>query len=368
MRWPGHLRTVSAEVFTDCLHTCIAVGHRTSAAFLGHPLPQLDESTNTNILVDPGPQVSRWPELCPKIAGDKNEHRRTPFSSWRTRWWLKAALFRYLLLIPIRVTGVPDSDPAVSGQEARLWDTGSSQDLHNDILQRTFICTSCSQDQSERTQELVKELERNLREQWGFSMMAHRRHSPNSLALLGRIVFFLLTEHLMFYFSSHLEDLWVTLIRGGSKCLAVFSVNPKAPAHATIYWAENGYFCRGKGCRTSQLMPVNYLSPESNMYSLCQNYGRGESNSHTHTRAHTGPNAIWDISVQVLTNTHIHRCHLFLSVTVKNQTLHPSAGVIPSNKCHVAMVRVYPHEHVNQVPLTVFHFLKYYVKCEKCFI
>lgn len=62
----------------------------------------------------------------------------------------------------------------------------------------------------------------------------HRRNSPSSLALLDRVVFFffLLSERSMFYFSSHLEDLCVTLIRGGSECLAVFSVNPKAPAHA----------------------------------------------------------------------------------------------------------------------------------------
>lgn len=73
---------------------------------------------------------------------------------------------------------------------------------------------------------------------------------------------------------------------------------------------------------------------------------------HTCTHMHTGQNTIWDISAQVLTNTHISRCRLFLSVTVKNQTLHPSARVIPSNKCHVAMVQAYPHERVNQVPVT----------------
>lgn len=67
---------------------------------------------------------------------------------------------------------------------------------------------------------------------------------------------------------------------------------------------------------------------------------------------HTSQNTIWDISAQVLTNTHISRCLLFLSVTVKNQTLHPSAHVIPSNKCHVAMVQTCPHERVNQVPVT----------------
>lgn len=124
----------------------------------------------------------------------------------------------------------------------------------------------------------------------------------------------------------------------------------------TIYWGENGYFCRGKGCRTSQLMPVNYLSPESNTFPLCQHYDCGESRSHirthTHTCTDTGPNTIGDTSAQVLTNTHISRCHLFLSVTVKNQTLHPSAHVIPSNKRCVAMAQTYPHERVNQPPAT----------------
>lgn len=161
----------------------------------------------------------------------------------------------------------------------------------------------------------------------------------------------------MFYFSSHLKDLSVTLIRGGTNARQCFLSIPRPLlTPATIYWGENGYFCRGKGCRTSQLRPVNYLSPESNTFSWCQNYGRGELSSHahsnTHAPKHTGQNTIWDISAQVLTNTHISRCRLFLSVTVKNQTLHPSAHVIPSNKCHVAMVQTYPHERVNQVPVT----------------
>lgn len=79
---------------------------------------------------------------------------------------------------------MPGSNPAATGPEARLWDTGSSQDL-----QKTFTCTSSSQDQSGRNQELVQELERNLREHWGFNMPEHRRNSPGSLALLGHLVF-----------------------------------------------------------------------------------------------------------------------------------------------------------------------------------
>lgn len=53
------------------------------------------------------------------------------------------------------------------------------------------------------------------------------------------------------------------------------------------------------------------------MFSLCQNYGCGESSIDTHT--HEPQHSLG--SAQVLTNTHIRRCHLFLSITVKNQTL-----------------------------------------------
>lgn len=71
VRWLGHLRTVSAEVFTDCLHTRITVGRRAPAALGCPPFPQLDESPRTLLLykqapVDPGSQFSQWPELCPK--------------------------------------------------------------------------------------------------------------------------------------------------------------------------------------------------------------------------------------------------------------------------------------------------------------
>lgn len=71
------------------------------------------------------------------------------------------------MLISVSVTGVPGSNPAVTRPEARLWDiTG----LAYDILQKTFIYTSSSQDRSGRPQELVKELERNHGEPWGFDI------------------------------------------------------------------------------------------------------------------------------------------------------------------------------------------------------
>lgn len=76
--------------------------------------------------------------------------------------------------------------------------------------------------------------ERNLGEQRGFDIdRAPEELSQQPGSFRPRcFFFFLLSERSMFYFSSHLEDLCVTLIRGGSECLAVFSVNPKAPAHA----------------------------------------------------------------------------------------------------------------------------------------
>lgn len=110
---------------------------------------------------------------------------------------------------------------------------------------------------------------------------------------------------------------------------------------ATIYWGENGYFWRGKGCQTSQLMPVYYLSPRSNMFSLCQNYGCGESSIDTHTRTSTQSGKCTSADKHThpqMPSLSVHHC--------EKSDAHPSACVIPSNKCRVA---VYPHQHVNQV-------------------
>lgn len=154
------------------------------------------------------------------------------------------------------------------------------------ILRRTFICAKSSQDLSGRTRNgptLGAEPRRTVGVQ--------SDGAPEELWEPGSFrprCFSLLSERPMFYFSSHLKDLSVTLIRGGTDARQCFLSIPRPPlTPATIYWGENGYFCRGKGCRTSQLMPVNYLSPESNTFSWCQNYGRGELGSHAHSNTHT---------------------------------------------------------------------------------
>lgn len=131
------------------------------------------------------------------------------------------------------ITGVPESNPAATRLEVRLWDTGSSQYLHMIYCRGpSSALRAAKMSQGER-----RSRSRNrsgTSENSGASILTeHQRNSPSSLALLDHVVFFfLLSERSMFYFSSHLEDLCVTLIRGGSECLAVFSVNPKAPAHA----------------------------------------------------------------------------------------------------------------------------------------
>lgn len=180
------------------------------------------------------------------------------------------------------------SIPAGTRPEAGIWDTRPSQEWHiiqleyssgpSSVLRAARICQ-----EEHRTGQ---HLEQNLGEQWESKVMEHRRNS-GSLALLGHVVFPVVrTSHVLFQFT--LEDLSVTLIRGGTNARQCFLSIPRPLlTPATIYWGENGYFYRGKGCRTSQLMPVNYLSPESNTFSWCQNYGHGELSSPTHIHPHT---------------------------------------------------------------------------------
>lgn len=52
------------------------------------------------------------------------------------------------------------------------------------------------------------------------------------------------------------------------------------------------------------------------------------------------------------THTHRSRWRLLLSVSAENQTLHPSARVVPSNQSYVAMLEISPHELVNQAAET----------------
>lgn len=96
-------------------------------------------------------------------------------------------------------------------------------------------------------------------------------------------------------------------------------------------------------------MSVNYLSPESNTFSLCQNSGHGEPRSlHLHMVIWAGTRR--HISSDVSTHTQINTLAdaRLLWVSAENQTVHPSAYVIPSNQSYVAMVKISPHELVNQ--------------------
>lgn len=77
MRWPGRLRTVSAEVFTDCLHTRITVGRRAPAA-LGCPLPQLDESPRALLGWKPT-NKHQWTQ-DPSSANDLNFTQKCNFA------------------------------------------------------------------------------------------------------------------------------------------------------------------------------------------------------------------------------------------------------------------------------------------------
>lgn len=73
MRWLGHLRSVSAEVFTDCLHTRIS--RPQSSSSIRMPPPSIGWIPKNFIMVqaykqtpvDPGSQFSQWPELYPKV-------------------------------------------------------------------------------------------------------------------------------------------------------------------------------------------------------------------------------------------------------------------------------------------------------------
>lgn len=96
----------------------------------------------------------------------------------------------YLLLISVRVTGVPGSNPAATRLEARLWDTGSFQDLHMIYCRGpSSALRAAKMGQGER-----RSRSRNpsgTSENSGASILTeHRRNSPSSLALLDRVVVF----------------------------------------------------------------------------------------------------------------------------------------------------------------------------------
>lgn len=110
-------------------------------------------------------------------------------------------------------------------------------------------------------------------------------------------------------------------------------------------------------------MSVNYLSLESNTFFLCQNCGHGESSSpHQHTLICNGGPDRQSTRTQTRTRarTSASRCRLCPPVSVQNQTLHPSAGVIPSDHGHIAIQWRFSHTNVSITAqrLVVFHSIR----------
>jgi len=103
--------------------------------------------------------------------------------------------------------------------------------------------------------------------------------------LVDTTLFCCCPNRLMFYFSAHLKDLSVTLIRAVVNATQCFlSIQRPLPTPATIYWEKKLLYLKQEPfARPHQLMSLNYLSPESNTFSLCQNSERREAwSSHVH--------------------------------------------------------------------------------------
>lgn len=168
--------------------------------------------TSTNAPVDQGCPLSLdLAHRCDlSFKGRREEHLQRRGSSVR----LPAAHSIWCC----RAAG-PGSFPATTGARGRNLGhpsiTGLTHHPHR-ILIRVFDGDQRPGQGSEQT----------LREWWGSSVT-----EPSWL--FWTALFFLLSERPMFYFRAHLKDLSVTLIRGGSGCRAVFSVNLKAPAYAS---------------------------------------------------------------------------------------------------------------------------------------
>lgn len=99
---------------------------------------------------------------------------------------------------------------------------------------------------------------------------------------------------------AYLKDLSVTLIRAAVNAKQCFlSIQRPLPTPATIYCEKKHLYLQQQPfARPQQLMSVNYLSPESNTFSLCQNSWAWRIKIPTHTHVHT-----------VQTDTHIKlRC------------------------------------------------------------
>lgn len=161
--------------------------------------------TSTNAPVDQGPPLSL--DLAHRCDLSFKGRRDEPLQR-------RGSSVRYLLLTPFGVD--PSSHRARGRNLGHPSITGLTH--HPRGIPTRASATIFEGDQGQGS-------EWTLREWWSSGVT-----EPSWL--FWTALFFLLSERLMFYFSSHLKDLSVTLIRGGSGCRAVFSVNLKASACA----------------------------------------------------------------------------------------------------------------------------------------
>lgn len=171
----------------------------------------------------------------------------------------------------------------------------------------------------------------------------------------------------MFYLRPHLKDLSVTLIKARSECLAVFSVNPKAlcPRQPRFIGKKSGYICSRNlsadptswcqliicplnlirfSCAKTAGMENRALRTSTRSFAMTVRIDKAHARRHKRTRACTSTS----------------RCRLCPPVSVQNQTLHPSAGVIPSDHGHIAIQWRFSHTNVSITAqqLILFHSIR----------
>lgn len=137
-----------------------------------------------------------------------------------------------------------------------------------------------------------------------------------------------------------------------SECRAMLSVYPKASAYSSndlLGEKKSFYICSfnlsldpTSWCQLI-ICPLNLIlfpcaktlgTENQGPYIYICSYGPTPTHTHKLRCNHTQINTLADA--------------LLLSVSAENQTVHPSACVIPSNQSYVAMVKISPHEPVNQ--------------------
>lgn len=169
---------------------------------------------------------------------------------------------------------------------------------------------------------------------------------------LGCFAVLLLSKLFDVLFQRTLERPLCHINQGCSECQAVFSVNP---APATIYWEKKKsiYICSGNLLEDFSSWCQLIICPLNLIRVPCAKaLGMENHYLYTYTCSHSIDRHTHKAQILTRTNKHTSRCCLLLLVSAENQTLHPSAGVIPSNQSYVAMVKIFPHELVNQAAAT----------------